>query len=431
MSVAILGQESCSMATFRHREVANSFIDMPQYLGFLNSWHEAYTGQWPGLETFLEPQKASSLRQVVPSAVIRLHELLGIMLDTGLQNCVVYPAKWEAACISFAGKKGIMSRAQDCRHLGASFATHSYSCLSLLRIYVQEDSRCSLSMASRKHPKTGPFRKAMSFADQEVMRTLAAKVKLSSSDAKQVDPLPVARPTSPSPAADESKTLADCLVLDEDGFPTIFSVALAEQNSKHDGFPTIFSVALAEQNSKHSRASSLGASSVAMTSRASSLAPTEFYDEAGFPMVPDAAVPQETQQPETSQPSVPLQVPVIRPQPTKRRKAMEANAAATPTKRQPSAKSSHKTGKKPGSLLKYGDEVILGFSFAEAKDGRFEIIGRSATTKRIYIGTLRNVAKMNIKKIKDSFQELVHQKVTAKMVVEKFDNFRSSLAEAG
>jgi hypothetical protein len=268
-------------------------------------------------------------------------------------------------------------------------------------------------MASRKHPKTGPFRKAMSFADQEVMRTLAAKVKLWSSDAKQVDPLPVARPTSPSPAADESKTLADCLVLDEDGFPTIFSVALAEQNSKH------------------SRASSLGASSVAMTSRASSLAPTEFHDEAGFPMVPDAAIPQETQQPETSQPSVPLQVPVIRPQPTKRRKAMEANAAATPTKRQPSAKSSHKTGKKPGSLLKYGDEVILGFSFAEAKDGRFEIIGRSATTKRIYIGTLRNVAKMNIKKIKDSFQELVHQKVTAKMVVEKFDNFRSSLAEAG
>ena len=87
----------------RPREVANPAIDVAEYLQILQMWHAAEK-PWLGLCQYLEPQKAGSLRQVVPAAVVRLAPLLHLLLDGGLQNCVVYASKWEAACVSFAGQ---------------------------------------------------------------------------------------------------------------------------------------------------------------------------------------------------------------------------------------------------------------------------------------------------------------------------------------
>ena len=99
---------SCSvggpaMSFRRSREVANPAIDVGEYLKILQTWHDAEK-PWLGLCQYLEPQKAGSLRQVVPAAVVRLAPLLHLLLDGGLRNYVVYPSKWEAACICFAGQ---------------------------------------------------------------------------------------------------------------------------------------------------------------------------------------------------------------------------------------------------------------------------------------------------------------------------------------
>ena len=153
-------QEFAMGSQSRRREVANAAIDVPHYLALLQAWRDGILqeGEWLGLDTYLEPQQASSLRQVCPAAVVRLAPLLRRLLEGGLENCVVFPAKWEAACVSFAGQINIMKKSGDCRHAGATFATHAYNCLAILRVFVQEDMKSIIVDMTRRHPKTGQFR---------------------------------------------------------------------------------------------------------------------------------------------------------------------------------------------------------------------------------------------------------------------------------
>ena len=413
------------MSLSRHREVANSRIDAPEYLGFLQKWFQGYDGPWPGLETMFESCRASSVRQVTPVAVVRISGLLGILLSGGVSNCVVYPSKWEAAGVAFAGHADIMCR-PDCRQVGGSFATHAYGCLSWLRVFIQEDTRLSRGIFSRKFSMSSPFRKSMGFSEGEIVRSLASKVKV----VAEGSPSRCLKPSfscvlSPQPHLDDPRTSAPELP------PLEFDV---------DGFPIIFAKSLPAPTSTWKA-----------SSRESSIAPTEAYDEEGFPRIDFAAMevvePPEKQEESRSwayndhddtdeQVVEPLkkqeeEVPIISPKPHKRHAQVLRNCRhgmkrpATSTVKQQTSSSA----KQPVSM-KIANDIILRFAFASARDGRFEVTANSATNKRIYIGTLKNITVSNTIEIKSALQELIALKAIAADAAQKLSEFKQKFRSA-
>jgi len=129
---------------------------------------------------------------------------------------------------------------------------------------------------------------------------------------------------------------------------------------------------------------------------APSMAPTEFYDEDGFPrpsVQPGlVAAPRLSAQPPEAASKLPAQLPKTAKNPAVDPNARRRKFAATTT---PQKKHSVQNKSSPP---KHSD-FLLGLSIAWAKDGRVEVLGRSSKQKRIYVLTMHKKRDSNFEKI--------------------------------
>ena len=213
----------------------------------------------------------------------------------------------------------------------------------------------------------------MGFSEGEIARSLASKVKV----VAEGSPSRCLKPSfscvlSPQPHLDDLRTSAPELP------PLEFDV---------DGFPIIFAKSLPAATSTWKA-----------SSRESSIAPTEAYDEEGFPRI-DFAAMEVVEPPEKQE----EEAPIISPKPHKRHAQVLGNCRrgmkrpAMSSVRQLTSSSA-----KQPVPMKIADDIILRYGFASARDGRFEVTASSATNKRIYIDTLKNITVSNTIEVKSA-----------------------------
>ena len=281
----------------RVREVANPSLDAQQYFAMLKEWRSSFGQSWPGIEDFTKYSKCSSYRQVVPRAISQIHGLLMLLLCRGASNGVLFPAKWESAVNFFCNLEAVCARPGHRAVVAADFALHIQNCLGFVRIYKQEDGKVEAA-CSRRYPKSGSYRKVMSFADGELIRGLIVHVALSCSVS---DDSLAEQPTSSSAANEVSAPQAfKCVPLDADGWPLCFQPGWG-------GLP--------------SNVSSCAPSEV-------SIASTQLYDEDGFPLS-DAGAQVEAVTPLRKSAAI-AEAPVIDPKPKRRKAQAQSNRQGAP-----------------------------------------------------------------------------------------------------
>ena len=92
---------------------------------------------------------------------------------------MLFPAKWENACLQFVqASSDVIGNDKSPRKIASVFACHIQSCVALMRLYKQEESKAASEVGLRPYPKTGAYRKRMSGSDMELMRVLMAHVNL-------------------------------------------------------------------------------------------------------------------------------------------------------------------------------------------------------------------------------------------------------------
>ena len=85
-----------------------------------------------------------------------VHGLLLKLLQAGCGNGVLFPAKWENACLQFVqASSDVIGNDKNPMKIASIFACHIKSCAALMRLYKQDEPTSASEAGLHPFPKTG------------------------------------------------------------------------------------------------------------------------------------------------------------------------------------------------------------------------------------------------------------------------------------
>ena len=160
-----LAQDVDSMLSKRPRQCANRNVRESDYVDCLKS----VAGKM-GIEQALAPLVSESYR-LTPLHVVRCAKLLDSLIDKGVQNGVILPARCQVAVKSLLGKGGDL--------MATHITVHIQLCFGMVRQMKLDEETAAGRARTRK---SGTFKRLCSAGDRIIIDALVKKIVLSRND---------------------------------------------------------------------------------------------------------------------------------------------------------------------------------------------------------------------------------------------------------